>query len=464
MPLNSIFGLSSYTPSFLFATRAGAGRAIQGADVAAAFRNSPQSTGLAADLDQLFNAFATSINSVNARRSSIEQARSELTKLRDALESARQQASANGGRPDLRAVYQELERIVAKAGYSKRDVSDTRAAYQTRSTDYGIRNVYATRPTYGVRDIYQTQPVYEDQDIYATIVNGTEDLSSSPTISSTGIDTGADLSIQVGSGSAARIEFDTSTRIKLIVDGSTTDFTFASGGGAWRTGFLDALNAIENLSASYNADGTLRLETANAESLTISDVPNGFLDFSGSPLGDLGLTAGTTQSSVVGTQQVQVGTEEVVVGQEQYVNGQEQYVAGQEGYDIGVDAQDFVTAASSMLSATGGVHEVSAEVLSLLQSRDFKALGDGDVAAFDRMIRQIDDALARTEAFETELVESRGHYDLALELQTNVSAMLLSAGQSSFGADPVGLARQTGDTLRKSPFGIGGSGRSSIWV
>jgi hypothetical protein len=464
MPLNSVFGLSSYAPSFLFATRAGAGRSIRGADVAAAFRDSRQATGLAADLDRLFNAFAASINSLNARHSSTEQTRSELTHLRNALQAARHQAAANGGRIDLGTVYRELEQIVGKTNHPTRAVSENGAAYETRSTEFGIRNVYATRPTYDVRDIYETQPVYEEQDIYGTIVNGTEDLSDSSTIASAGIDTGADLSIQVGSGSAARIEFDTSTRIRLTIDGDTTDFTFASSGGAWRTGFLDALNAIENLNASYNADGTLRLETANAESLTISDVPNGFLDFSGSPLGDLGLTAGTTQSSVVGTQQVQVGTEEVVVGQEQYVDGQERYVAGQEGYEIGANVEDFVAAASSMLSVTGGVRDISAEVLSLLQSQEFRALDGADVAAFDRMIHRIDGVLSRTETFGTQLAETKNRVDLAEQLQSNVSTMLLGAGHSSFGEDIVGLARHTAGMLRGSPFGIGSGQPSSIRV
>jgi hypothetical protein len=464
MPLNSVFGLSGHTLSFLFATRAGAAREIRGADVAAAIRDSSRPPGMAADLDRLFDAFAASINSLNARHSSTEQTRSELTHLRNALQAVRQQASASGRRPDLRAVYRELEQIVAKVGSAERNISGARAAYETRSTEFGIRYVYATRNTYGTRDITETQPVYEDQDIYGTIVNGTEDLSSNATISSTGIDTGADLSIQVGSGSAARIEFDTSTRIRLTIDGNTTDFTFASGGGAWRTGFLNALNAIENLNASYNPDGTLRLETANAESLTISDVPNGFLDFSGSPLGDLGLTAGTTQSSVVGTQQVQVGTEEVVVGQEQYVDGQEQYAAGQEGYEIGANIQDFVATASSMLSVTGGVGDISAEVLGLLQSQDFRALDGADVAAFDRMIHRIDEMLSRTETFEAELADSRDRLDLARQLQSNISTMLLGAGQSSSGEDAIGLARHTANMLRGLPFSIGNGGRSSFWV
>ena len=86
-----------------------------------------------------------------------------------------------------------------------------------------------------------------------------------------------------------------------------------------------ALNSIANLSASITANGKLNLQTSNAQSLTVAEVAG-----NGSPLAELGLTAGTTQASVVGTQQVQVGTEEVVVSQEQYVTGQEQYVTGQE--------------------------------------------------------------------------------------------------------------------------------------
>ena len=484
------------TPSFLFSRFARTGMRPQfEVPPSGLLQQQRQGSGLSQSLDRLFDALGGSLSSLNARRDTVEQIKSQLAALRDSVQAAGRQGLSSGPRA-LRAIVEDLELSVERAIYGTRDVFETRPLYETR-------DVYATR------DIYETQPVYEQRDIRAAIVTGNRNLSGFSSVSSAGIDTGADLSIRVGSEAAATVKFSSATRIAVTISGTTTNFNFGASGGAWRTGLLNALNSIANLSAQFTPGGHLQLQTSDAQSLTIADVANGFLDFSGSPLADLGLTAGTTQSSVVGTEQVQVGTEKVVVGQEQYVAGQEQVEVGAEQVKVGTEqAQigtiqlsagtrsltvgfDRVTNAGgsarlddiqarikelafavSALASSGrpeapaatadGAQALAAELSALLDSPDFEALASGaDNGAVDRLIKALDYALSRTESVDTQLIGESAQ--LADTGQANLSALLLGAGLQSVPGDPVGLARLTAAMFVGSSDRLLHSNRMSFW-
>jgi hypothetical protein len=442
-----------------------------------------QASGLSESLDRLFDTLGGTLNALNVRRDAVAQIKSELSALRGSLQAAGRPGLSSGV-PALRALVDDLELSVERAIYGTVDVFETQPVYETR-------DVYATR------DVYETRPVYEQRDIRATIVTGTRDLSGFARFSHAGIGNGADFSIQVGSGASTTIKFASSTRITATVNGTTTNFNFASSGGEWRAGLLSALNGIADLTAQFTSDGRLELQTSDAQSLTIADVANGFFDFSDSPLASLGLAAGTTQSSVVGTEQVQVGTEEVVVGQEQYVAGQEQVEVGTEQVKVGTEQAEIgtlqlsagtraITVGFDRVAGSGGAvgvddiqarvrelavainafassdrlglapatadsaQALAADLSALLESPDFAALASGaDNGAFDRVMTALDDAIARADGLDTQFHEAAT--GAANTGQADLAALLFGSGLPSTPEDPVGLARQTAAMLIGSP-------------
>jgi hypothetical protein len=455
-----------------------------------------QGSALGQSLDRLFNTLGDRLGALHARRDALAEIKSQLIELRSSLQSAGRQGLSSGPAV-LREIVEDIELSVERAVYGTRDVFETRPVYE-------MHDIMATR------DVYETRPVYEQRDILATIVTGTRDLSGFSSISAAGIDIGADLSIQVGSDALATIKFSSSSKIALTISGATTNFNFSSNNGSWRTGLLDALNSIANLSAQYTADGRLQLQTSDAQSLALADVPNGFLDFSGSPLPKLGLTAGTTQASVVGTEQVEVGTEEVVVGQEQYVAGQEQVEVGTEQVKVGteqaqtgtielpagtrsvtvgfdrvkdargaarvediemrikelagaVDALASSARSSMPAGSADGAQMLAADLAALLQSPDFAALarGGNDDGALDRLLSALDDASSDADMLETQLIDESAK--LADAGQADLAALLLNSGLQFSPGEPSSLARLTAAMLIGSPNGLIGAGRMSIW-
>jgi hypothetical protein len=409
-------------------------------------------------LYDLYGALSAEPISLHVQRHLLGRVETGLSNLRNILQATREQVSANLGRSDLRAIIKDLEQTVEQS-------------------------------TYTTQDVYETRPVYEQREIRATNVYGTRDLSGYSSISSAGISNGSDFSIQVGGGSVAIIEFKNSTKITLTVDGATRTFSFSSSGGAWRTGLLNALNGIADLSAELTPDGRLHLQTADAQSLTIADVNGGLLDLSGSPLASLGLSAGTTESSVVGYEEVEVGSEQVKVGSERIGTGTRQVSLGTVALVVGFDRvqesganselhaslRDLIGAVSALTSAAGAssiatavpgtdsVRALAADLAALLTSTDFTALANtADPGALDSMIEWIEGALSRAGALGKEIVANSAH--LAAAAQSNLAAMLIDSGlQVSTTADPVGLARQTGDSLRGMSFGLIRNYRLSFW-
>ena len=456
-PIGSVFGYGSFNRSWPLYSREQFG----GGTASSIFANrlnlhrSMMSNGL----DGLFGALGTNLNLANAQQDALDQIKASLTRLRSILQSTRDQVAANPSRVDLRALTREIEQTVEQV-------------------------------TYTSQDVYETRPVYEQREIRATDVYGTRDLSIYSSIGSAGIDNGADFSIQVGSGSVATIQFKNATKITVTVDGVTQTFSSGSNDGTWRTGLVNALNSVANLSAEIAANGTLHLQTANAESVTITNVPNGLLDLSGNPLPSLGLPEGTTESTVVGYEEVQVGTEEVKVSTEQIATGTTQVSlgtlslvvgferiqgAGASGADeLRTSVRNLVAATTLLVSAaaagpastttrTGGAHAFAADLRAFLTSSDFKALADtSDPQVFDRVIGRIDDALDRAEALGKQITASSA--ELAAVSQASLAAMLMNFGVSSTATDPIGLARQAADGLRATPFGITRGHQLSLWT
>lgn len=226
-------------------------------------------------------------------------------------------------------VYAGRQRTVDEDVYEKHDVVRVDAVYEDRAVTEA-QDVYEQRAVTETRSVYETRALYEDRAIMGTQVTGSRNLSAFRSAAQANIDTGADFSIKVGNDPLAVVKFESGSRIAVTVSGSTQRYSYTSAAGSFRNALVGALDGISNLAASLTTDGKLFLETGNAQSLAIADVANGLLDFSRSPLASLGLTAGTTNASVVGHEQVQTGTEQVLVGTETVTVGTQQVLVGQQ--------------------------------------------------------------------------------------------------------------------------------------
>jgi hypothetical protein len=473
MAIGQIIGIEGYG-SFIRAGLTGSRLKIGSAQASSIFPRQLDNLG------QLLSSHGTNLRSLQASRNAVDQIRSELTKLRAAIGTAREQIRGFADRPDLRAIVRNLEQTVEKATFGQRDIYETRPVYETR-------DVYATR------DIYETRPVYEDHDIYATNVSGTRDLSSFGGYANAGISNGSTFTVQVANGPITTIKFKDSKHIEVTVNGSTQSIAFNDKNGEWRSGLVSALNSIANLSAEIASDGSLEMHTANAESVTITPPA----DPNKNPLSSLGLSAGTTDASVVGTEQVQVGTEEVVVGQEEYVAGTEQVQVGTEdvkvgteqaqtgtiqvsqgaraivvGFDrvgrarvdVGENIRNLVAAANTLISGHGvdAARGLVEGLSALLGNSDFAAaLTAGDANAIDSATRQIDELLQTAKILDAQMSTSARESGVTGSLA--LGAALLSAGLQNATVNSFGLARHRVDALYKSSADIAAGGRLSFW-
>ncbi len=235
-----------------------------------------------------------------------------------------------------RDVYEDREITEVRDLVEQRDVFEERDVFEMQER-FEERDIYEARDILGTRPIYEIRAVYEDRARYGTQVTGSRSLSGFASIASAGIDVGADFELALQGQSAARIKFASSTKISLTINGTTQNFSFGASDGSFRTALISALNSIDGLSSSYTSNGNLALSTSGTASLTISDVANGLLDFSASPLSQLGLVAGKTNASVTGYDRVQTGTEQVQVGSEMIVIGTEQVKVGSELVSAGIE-------------------------------------------------------------------------------------------------------------------------------
>jgi hypothetical protein len=259
-------------------------------------------------------------------------------------------------------IVEERQTTGTEAVYEARDVTEERGIFERRDV-YELRDVYEMRDIVETRDVtetratYETRGVYETREIRQTSVEGNRDLRPYNPLAQADNDVGADFSVKVGDGARATFRFDTSQRLSVTVNGATQRFDFTSANGSMRNAIVGALDSVDGLTASLNADGELMLVTDDAQQLVIADIANGLLDFSRSPLAKLGLQAGTTQSSVIGHEQVQTGTEQVVTGNETVVIGTESVVVGSESIVVGsenvlVGAEDVQVGTEQVVTGT----------------------------------------------------------------------------------------------------------------
>lgn len=233
-----------------------------------------------------------------------------------------------------------IEEVSFKAQRETRIRFATQPVYASRPT-YETRDVYSERDVTEDRPVYETRPTYTERPVYQTKVTGTRDLSGFASAASAGLDEKADFSVKVGSNAAARVQF-TGLSVAVTRNGTTQTFAYGATGPSFQSALSSALNSVPGLHASLDGQGHLNLVTDDAQSLTLAEIANEALDFSGTALDKLGLTAGTTnrrQTGTVreetGTEQVQTGTQTVVVGRERFKSGSEQVETGSESYVSG---------------------------------------------------------------------------------------------------------------------------------
>lgn len=299
----------------------------------------------------------------------------------------------------LKTVAQQpaaLENVTFEARYGTRVKFSSEVLYASRPV-FATRNVYEDRAVTEERDVFETRPTYTSRPVYETQVSGTRDLSGFASASAAGLDDRADFSVRVGDQAAATIRFSGSA-IALTIGGQTQNFAYTSASGSFQSALLSALNGIEGLNAALGADGRLALKTSEAQNLSLAEVPNGVLDFSGTALDKLGLVAGTTTAQQVGTveeesgteevktgtQTVVVGTERVKVGTERFETGRESYVAGmhlvEDGTERAIVGYDRVVSASgsedNLLLRTRqvSVRQTMAQLVTAAQ-KDLKSTG-----------------------------------------------------------------------------------------
>jgi hypothetical protein len=253
---------------------------------------------------------------------------------------------------ETRDVFETRDITETRDIFETRDITETRDIYETRDI-IETRDVFETRDIIETRDIVETRPVYEQQEVRQTLVTGATDLSAFSRFSDAGISNGSEFTVQAGTGSTAVVRFQNATRIRVTVDGNTTNFDFTSNDGSWRTALVSALNSVDGVNASIDSGGQLAIEAEGAEDLVLANQ-------TGTPLASLGLAAGTTSSSVVGYEDVQVGTEDVVVGTEDVVIGTEDVLVGTEDMVVGTEdvligTEDVVIGTEDVLIGTEDV-------------------------------------------------------------------------------------------------------------
>lgn len=263
----------------------------------------------------------------------------QLADLRDALKkrqnistetisNAEKTASSNLTGVQIEERFGLRERIEKRDAFVEEGRFADRAVFETR-------NITEEQVVYETRNITETRDIFEDRAVYGTAeVNGSRNIAQSgfEGWDDAGILEGEKFSVRVGSGVEATIVFHKNEQIKIdFSDGSASQkITFVDGGGAWRTGLLDALNRIEGLKATLS-NGQLQLQAEETgQDITLRNVK-------GTSLSDLGLSAGTYRAPPVGSERVKVGEEQVVVGQERVATGTENVVIGQERVQVGTE-------------------------------------------------------------------------------------------------------------------------------
>jgi hypothetical protein len=296
----------------------------------------------------------------------------------DLTNVATQFASSRAGifRSELPSEYELV--FANTARLETREVERTRPVFEQRPIEelrpvLAWRDIVEEQEIYETRDIVETRPIFEERAIMEARVEATKSLSGMSRPSDAGILSGASMTVEVEGSGTASITFGTN-RVTVDQDGVTTEFRFQPNNGSFKSALVEALDSLDGLQASYTEDERLALATSDGRSLSLGDGLVGLL----SPLG---LQAGTTQASEVGTEQVEigsqdvvVGTEQVLVGTQQVVIGSEQYVAGHEMVVIGteqvqVGLESYFETETVEVHGEGAAEGLHGEIVGLERSR-----------------------------------------------------------------------------------------------
>lgn len=268
-------------------------------------------------------------------------AMSSLQKLGVALAGAKFQTKTMNGIVHYEDNYISVPTYKRVLSYRTDTTYENQPIYEDREattpkTVYKTKDVMGTRPTYETRDVFEDQPVYETRDIMGTRVSGNIATAGFGDLGEGDIAVGAGFSVQVGSGQPVTVRFGANNDISVTQGASVTAFNYDGSAGSMSMALLDALGSIDGLDASFDEQGQLQLETQDAQALVIADADTDAQDGAASPLAALGLTAGITEASVIGTEQVQTGTSQIKTGQEQVQTGTEAYVASIKKVAVGI--------------------------------------------------------------------------------------------------------------------------------
>ena len=222
-----------------------------------------------------------------------------------------------------------------------------KAKFAQQSQSGGVRYVdnvmkvpkYKTLITYKTEAIMTEVPLYEGRQAPKSIADGTRSLTSFREASQAGIEVGGTFQVQVGSGASTSIAFGTGRTISVTSGSSTAKYTYGGAEGEFASTLTKILDGVPGLQAKLDG-GQLKLETEKSESLTLTDSLF-------SPLGALGLTAGTFELNGTGIEQVQVGTrmaqtgtKQVEVGREYRRDGDREIVVGTHAVQEKVDEKE----------------------------------------------------------------------------------------------------------------------------
>lgn len=430
-------------------------------------------------LDGLADAASGKLTSLRKTRDAVDAIKASVGDLRSALGSGSDVTPAQTAVRGTRTRFALRDVFEQRAVYESRDVTGTRATFGTREITgvrdlfetldlFGTRDVFGMRDVTGVRDVFETRDitetrdvmgtrdvteqraVYEMRDVLQTSVTGTRriDYSSYEGWDDAGIRSGDKITLRVGTGQNATLEFRSNEEIDVVVGGVRTKFHFEDDDGAWRTGLLSALNSIAGLDASINSAGKLSLATENAETLTLSNAK-------GNALSDFGLSAGTISARKVGEVQVQTSTETVVIGQEQVKVGEETVVTGRGPVKVGEE------------TVVIGQEQVKLDEETVLIGQEHVKVGEEVVVLGEETVVTGEETVVIGQEM-TYVGEQRrrvGTERVAVGTETVVLGYRSAAGSSAAPADHAAISRALGDIDRAaSSVALDGSAAAALTV
>ncbi|MDB5529067.1 MAG: hypothetical protein JWR51_2170 [Devosia sp.] len=306
-----------------------------------------------------------------------------------------------------------------------------KAKFAQQSQSGGVKYVdnimkvpkYKTLITYETEAIMTEVPVYEGRQAAKSVADGTRLLSSFREAGQAGIDIGATFQVRVGSGASTSISFGTGRTISVTSGSSTTKYTYGGAEGEFASTLTKILDGLPGLQAKMDG-GQLKLETEKSESLTLTD---SLL----SPLGALGLTAGTFELNGTGLEQVQIGTRMAQTGTKQVEvsrayqrNGDREIITGTHAVQEKVDEKDAALTSASRKA-------ILTAALALDNAIGPAEISKGVANPYDQIRGQIGMAQLKTATTRGDLGYSAAQ--VAMMVQAYAKQMAAASGTNKLG-------------------------------